>query len=57
VALVWVAKGEVKFTGPGQADCTFILTSSPVGADGFPDPTKPAFHSIPGGAKMIRVGL
>jgi hypothetical protein len=43
--------------GPGQADCTFMLTSSPVGADGFPDPTKPNFHSIPGGAKMIRVGL
>ena len=57
IAFAWEGTGELKFNAPDKIDCTFTLTDYPVGADGLPDKSKPAFFSMGGDAKMTRVGF
>ncbi len=57
VRWVWVGNGELKINGPDNMDCTMTLSVYPLGKGGLPDTSNPPLFSMPGAAKMVRVGL
>lgn len=57
VPWLWVANGEIKINGPDKMDCTMSLSVYPLGEDGLPDTSQAPMFSMPGSAKMTRVGF